>query len=254
MRRLLPAALIALACHGLLFALEPLEIAKPPRLKAARRPINLNLAHFVPAAQKIRKSPAKPATPSVRRPPPPPKPKPRPKQKLKAEPQAAPTPPPKIDKQPPHPKPKPQLAPKPKPVEPAPAPEPAPTQTQAADSDPLPPQNPSPPAAAEVAAVADPGPAQEAPLVEATPLYADNPPPNYPRSARRRGHQGTVLLSVFVDSGGRVDRLKVLASSGFDVLDEAALTAVRQWRFESGRRGDTKVGMWVEVPIRFELQ
>jgi protein TonB len=90
--------------------------------------------------------------------------------------------------------------------------------------------------------------------VEATPLYADNPPPRYPRSARRRGHQGTVLLSVFVDSDGRVDTLKVLKSSGFEVLDEAALAAVHQWRFESGRRGDTPVGMWVEVPIRFELQ
>jgi periplasmic protein TonB len=242
MRRLLPAILIALACHGLLFALGPLEIAKAPRLRTARRPVTLNLAHFVPAAQKIHKSP------------PPPKPKPRPKQKLKAEPQAAPTPPPKIEKQPPRPKPKPQLAPKPKPVEPGPAQEPAPELTQAVDSDPLPPQNSSPPAAAEVAAVTDPGPPQEAPLVEATPLYANNPPPRYPRSARRRGHQGTVLLSVFVDPGGRVDRLKVLASSGYEVLDEAALTAVRKWRFESGHRGDTKVGMWVEVPIRFELQ
>ena len=54
MKRLLPAALIALACHGLLFLLQPLE-TQPPRLKAARRPVNLNLAHFVPAAPVVQK-------------------------------------------------------------------------------------------------------------------------------------------------------------------------------------------------------
>jgi protein TonB len=108
--------------------------------------------------------------------------------------------------------------------------------------------------AAAVAAVTDPGPPQQAPLVEATPLYADNPPPRYPRSARRRGHQGTVLLAVHVSAEGRVEGLKVQTSSGFTVLDRAALEAVRNWRFESGRRGDRPVAMWVEVPIRFELQ
>jgi protein TonB len=63
-----------------------------------------------------------------------------------------------------------------------------------------------------------------------------------------------VLLSVFVNPDGGVGELKVQRSSGFEILDKAALSAVRQWRFASGRRGETKVGMWVEVPIRFELQ
>ena len=135
-----------------------------------------------------------------------------------------------------------------------PTPASRPKKTEAAVSQTPPPIKQSPTAADEVAAVADPGPPQEAPLVEATPLYADNPPPRYPRSARRRGHQGTVLLSVFVNPDGGVGELKVQRSSGFEILDKAALAAVRQWRFASGRRGDTPVGMWVEVPIRFELQ
>jgi protein TonB len=59
---------------------------------------------------------------------------------------------------------------------------------------------------------------------------------------------------VHVAVDGRVDDLKVNTSSGFSVLDEAALDAVRTWRFSPGRRGETPVAMWVEIPILFELQ
>ena len=89
---------------------------------------------------------------------------------------------------------------------------------------------------------------------EAVPLYKINPPPRYPRTARRRGAQGTVILSVYVDAQGRVDNLWVFESSGFRVLDNAALEGVKKWSFEPGRKGDTKVAMWVNVPVRFELQ
>ena len=89
---------------------------------------------------------------------------------------------------------------------------------------------------------------------EAVPLYKINPPPRYPRTARRRGAQGTVVLSVYVDAHGRVANVWVFESSGYRVLDNAALEAVKKWGFEPGRKGDRKVAMWVNVPVRFELQ
>jgi protein TonB len=89
---------------------------------------------------------------------------------------------------------------------------------------------------------------------EAFPLYKVNTPPRYPRSAIRRGQQGTVVLSVHVDAQGRVGNLWVFESSGYRVLDSAALEAVKKWSFEPGRRGKTPVAMWVNVPVRFELQ
>ncbi len=89
---------------------------------------------------------------------------------------------------------------------------------------------------------------------EATPLYKINPPPRYPRTARRRGAQGTVMLSVYVDTRGRVANLWVFESSGYRVLDNAALEAVKKWSFEPGSKGNAKVAMWVNVPVRFELQ
>ena len=89
---------------------------------------------------------------------------------------------------------------------------------------------------------------------EAVPLYRNNPPPGYPRAAKRRGYQGTVVLSVLVDENGRVANLWVFTSSGYMLLDNAAATAVKKWFFEPGKIGNRNVEMWVKVPIRFQLK
>jgi len=101
--------------------------------------------------------------------------------------------------------------------------------------------------------VAPPPPVPE-PVKEVRPAYKKNPPPPYPRSARRRGMEGTVLLEVFVSAQGKPEKIKLLESSGHGVLDRAALSAVRSWIFEPGTIGDRPVDMWVRVPIRFELK
>lgn len=88
---------------------------------------------------------------------------------------------------------------------------------------------------------------------EAKPVYRSNPSPKYPRIARIRGFQGTVLLNVLVNSSGKVDDVTIFKSSGHPVLDGAAESTVKQWLFEPGRIGKRKVDMWVRVPIRFEL-
>lgn len=91
-------------------------------------------------------------------------------------------------------------------------------------------------------------------ITEAEPLYKINPEPPYPKMARKRGYQGTVLLSVLVNKEGRVDNLWLFESSGYNILDNAALEAVKEWLFEPGKQGDTAVDMWVEVPVRFEIK
>jgi protein TonB len=89
---------------------------------------------------------------------------------------------------------------------------------------------------------------------EATPLYRRNPVPEYPLVARKRGYQGTVVLEVLVNREGKVRELSLSASSGYSVLDEAALTSVKNWLFDPGTRGGEKVDMWVKVPVRFKLE
>ncbi|MBF0272685.1 MAG: TonB family protein [Magnetococcales bacterium] len=83
---------------------------------------------------------------------------------------------------------------------------------------------------------------------------AANPKPDYPRSARRLGQEGTVLLTVEVTAAGGVAGVGVRKSSGFESLDQAATEAVRRWRFIPARRNGLLVAATVSVPIRFALQ
>jgi periplasmic protein TonB len=92
------------------------------------------------------------------------------------------------------------------------------------------------------------------PVHEATPLYRRNPVPEYPLIARKRGYQGMVVLEVLVTREGKVKEAKLSASSGYSVLDQAALASVTAWLFDPGTRGGEKVDMWVKVPVRFQLE
>jgi len=87
----------------------------------------------------------------------------------------------------------------------------------------------------------------------AHPLYRENQPPGYPPLARKQRFQGTTELAVLVNKDGLADDLRLQNSSGHAVLDQAALAAVRRWKFAPGRLGAEPVAMWVTVPIRFEL-
>jgi|GEM_PF-857193 len=92
-------------------------------------------------------------------------------------------------------------------------------------------------------------------LVElARPLYRDNPPPRYPLQARKRHYQGTVVLDVLVDARGKAQDVKIAESSGYSILDRAAMEAVENWRFQPGRRNGRPVDTWVKLPLRFELK
>ena len=92
------------------------------------------------------------------------------------------------------------------------------------------------------------------PVTHALPVYMKNTPPQYPLIARRRGYQGRVLLEVLVRKDGRAGSIRLARSSGYEVLDRAAIKGVRNWLFHPAKRGDELVEMWVEIPIRFQLK
>lgn len=83
--------------------------------------------------------------------------------------------------------------------------------------------------------------------------YLNNPAPYYPDSARRRGVQGKTMLQVQVAVDGAAHDVTVLRSSGSDLLDSAALDAVKRWRFVPAKRGGEMVEAKVVVPIEFKL-
>lgn len=84
--------------------------------------------------------------------------------------------------------------------------------------------------------------------------YLHNPPPQYPALARRMHLQGTVVLKIHVDTQGQPDELHVEHSSGYNILDQAAIRAVRNWRFVPARQALLAVAAWVRVPVAFKLE
>ncbi len=80
-----------------------------------------------------------------------------------------------------------------------------------------------------------------------------NPPPPYPEPARAAGIEGTVHLRLWIAADGRVTAVKVVRSSGHDILDGAAVNAVRQWRGEPARIAGIAVETTEVIPVQFKL-
>jgi periplasmic protein TonB len=77
--------------------------------------------------------------------------------------------------------------------------------------------------------------------------------PSYPPQSRRLGEEGTVRLRVLVDERGRAQEVNVAKTSGFDRLDQAAMEAVRKWRFVAATDGRNAVTAWTQVSVTFQL-
>jgi TonB family protein len=76
--------------------------------------------------------------------------------------------------------------------------------------------------------------------------------PVYPPEALARGDQGYVTIHVDIDAAGAPARVFVSRSSGHDALDQAALAALREWRFHPAIRGGKPVPSSMEEPILFK--
>jgi protein TonB len=89
---------------------------------------------------------------------------------------------------------------------------------------------------------------------EATIAYETATPPTYPIRALRAGMQGTVLLKVLVDAGGKPVQVAIERSSGSRILDDAARKHVlAAWRFHPATRDGKPIRAWAVVPVRFSL-
>lgn len=98
-----------------------------------------------------------------------------------------------------------------------------------------------------------PEPQTETPA-QVDPNYLHRPNPVYPALSRRLREEGTVVLRVTLDARGAVQDIAIETSSSFERLDQAALEAVRQWRFIPATRGQVAVPSTVLVPIAFKNQ
>lgn len=154
----------------------------------------------------------------------------------------------------PHPKPQQQHTPPATSASPAPAPTPAPPPVAAilaptAVPAPAPVAAPAP--APAPAAIAAPAPAAPTDAGDLSTHMLSFTPPTYPLDARRAHDQGTVVLALLLAADGTVARIDIAKSSGHPRLDQAALAAVRQWRWKPTLRDGqpTQVRGTVRIPF-----
>jgi protein TonB len=75
--------------------------------------------------------------------------------------------------------------------------------------------------------------------------------PVYPDLARKARVEGTVILESVLDTSGNVTQLRVIRS--VPLLDQAALDAVRQWKYTPTIYGGRPVSVLMTITIRFTL-
>lgn len=85
------------------------------------------------------------------------------------------------------------------------------------------------------------------------PDFRGNAPPAYPTEARQRGFEGTVLLHLSIDRLGRVVRVEVAETSGYAILDYAAIEAVRHWAGRPAFQNGRAIAADWNLPVRFRL-
>jgi protein TonB len=86
--------------------------------------------------------------------------------------------------------------------------------------------------------------------VEVMPQLLSIPRPTYTKVMRQAEAEGTVTVQALVGKDGRVQDAFV-RDGGIVLLNDAALDAVRQARFEPARSDGEPIAVWVALPIRF---
>jgi len=82
------------------------------------------------------------------------------------------------------------------------------------------------------------------------PLYGEEPV-EYPLALWDAGVEGETVLRVRVTDTGVIDSIEVATSSGHGGLDSAAVSGVRDLRFDPGRQDGERTRMWATLPVVF---
>jgi protein TonB len=79
------------------------------------------------------------------------------------------------------------------------------------------------------------------------------PDPEYPEKAHREQKEGTVVLFMVVGAGGLPRNIKI-AHSLSPELDEAAIDAVKKWKFDPATKDGNPVAVQINVEVTFRLK
>ena len=164
---------------------------------------------------------------------------------LVAAPEEAPPPPEPPPPPPPEPKPEPKPTPKPPPK--------APPSERAVKAPEPPPPPPPVEQAVEPVKEAEPTPAPVLPP-NADASQLNNRAPAYPALSNRLREEGTVVMEILVLANGTVGEVKLKSSSGYKRLDDAAINAIKHWKFIPASQAGVAIDYWYEIPFEFNLR
>lgn len=71
--------------------------------------------------------------------------------------------------------------------------------------------------------------------------------PEWPKGALEAKHAGTTTLALFIGEEGKVKQSKVIKSSGYEELDEAARVSISKCRFKPGQLNGKPLNAWLEM-------
>jgi TonB family protein len=90
--------------------------------------------------------------------------------------------------------------------------------------------------------------------VEIKPTPVSMPTPVYPSLPLQAGIEGTTVVKMLVDVDGSVMEVRILKSSGNQMLDQAAVKAAGQSTFTPAKQRDKFVRVWVSRQIKFQIK
>ena len=84
------------------------------------------------------------------------------------------------------------------------------------------------------------------------PVPLKTPEAKYTREARKKKIEGHCLVSIIVDADGIPHNLKIIRPVGYG-LDEAALAAIRKYRFKPAMKNGQAVAVQMSIEVNFRL-
>lgn len=75
----------------------------------------------------------------------------------------------------------------------------------------------------------------------------------YPDIAMEAGIEGTVIVQTYIDENGNVGETIILKGIPNTGLNEAAVSAIKRTKWKPALQRDKKVGVWISIPIIFEI-
>jgi periplasmic protein TonB len=84
------------------------------------------------------------------------------------------------------------------------------------------------------------------------PVLIEHPDPVYSQQAAEKHYEGTVVLLVDIGTDGLTKRALVMRSLGMG-LDEAAIAAVKKWRWRPATKDGKPVAVFMDIEVSFKL-